>query len=72
MTTSKNGQVTMYALVEENFSTLEKETGFPLEMWEQAALYDRSAGLPPSKVYVVPRKEDDVPSSEETPEPPSA
>jgi hypothetical protein len=57
MTQSKDGLVTMHSLVEENFDTLVAETGFPREMWEQAALYDKSVGLPPSKVYVVPRKE---------------
>jgi hypothetical protein len=57
MTDSKNGHVRMFALVEENFDELVELTGFPREMWEQAELYDRSVGLPPSKVYVVPRKE---------------
>lgn len=54
MTISKDGVAVMYSLVEENFDTLVKETSLPREMWEQAALYDKSAGLPPSKVYVVP------------------
>lgn len=60
MTRSKDGVVQMYSIVEENFKELTALTGFPREMWEQAALYDKSVGLPPSKAYVVPAKNDEV------------